>query len=146
VSEPARAPAAVEGPAFPWPLKALASACVLALLVFGLLAAGRQGWHEVNTQGWLLLAGALAVVGTGWWTLVTSRTRIDGRSIRQTGLWLREVELADISQLKLIRLRGFEWVFVPRLVVRARGHALPVTFQLGTAGLVEACSKLAYGE
>jgi hypothetical protein len=141
-----------EGPAFPLTLRVLATVLVLGLVVVGVQAVAKLGWAAmVGPSGpdrtlWLLIAGAVVVVGTGYVSIMTSRTCFDGMRLHQSWLWRKEVALADISQLKLIRIPGLDWIFVPRLVVRARGQALPVTFQLGDPRLVALSRKLAYGE
>ena len=48
----------------------------------------------------------------------------------------RRVALADIAQLKLVRLRGLEWLVTPRLVVRARGLGTS-TFYCADAGVLD---------
>jgi hypothetical protein len=136
----------VEGPAFPVSIRLLASVLVMGLAVSGLSLAAEGRWRELSSDGWILLTAALVVVGAGYCAILVSRTRIDGTHIRQSWLWRKEVALADITQLKLIQLPGLSWLVVPRLLVRARGMALPTTFQLGSAALVGACHRLAYGD
>jgi hypothetical protein len=88
---------------------------------------------------------AAAIVAVGYWTVLNSRTSIDDREIRQSGLLPRRVALADIGQLKLIRMRGLEWLVTPRLVVRARGSGLS-TFCCADPDVLQAVEQLAYGK
>jgi hypothetical protein len=74
---------------------------------------------------------------------MTSQTRFDGESIEQTWLWRKKVMLAEISQLKLIRVRGLEWLIVPRLVVRT-GFGL-TTFHAGDPAVLARFKLLAHG-
>ncbi|MEY2661171.1 MAG: hypothetical protein RLZZ123_2343 [Pseudomonadota bacterium] len=111
---------AVEGPAFGWPSRLLA--------LFALCAVAWQAWSA--WQGFetqpdrvtltLLGLGALGLLyGLGhiWLT----RTRIDDTHIRQLGWSHTEVEIARISQVKLIHVPYLSWLVSSRLVVRAGG-------------------------
>lgn len=135
----------VEGPSFPLAVKFAATLLVAGTLSWGLSAAESTAWRGLGAQGWLFLALVAAVIGSGYWGILTSRTRIDEREIRQTWLWQKAVALADITQIKLIQVRGFEAIMVPRLVVRSRGLGL-TTFQAGSPAVVAAFRRLAYGE
>lgn len=78
---------------------------------------------------WGFLVAVAAVVGSGYWGILTSRTSCDGQCIEQTWLWRKKVNIADITQVKLISVPGLSWLVVPRLVVRA-GYGL-TTFHAG---------------
>lgn len=109
---------AVEGPSYPLLVK-LASVALVALIAqMGLAPSGRAAALALPLGTQLLMAAALGIVLVSLWSLLRSRTAIDGGHIRQTWLWRKEVALTDIVQVKLIHLRGFEWLVVPRLVVR----------------------------
>jgi hypothetical protein len=134
----------VEGPSFPFSVKLIASALMLALLAWGLRAADGARWSDLSLPGWLFMIAVTAVIGSGYWGILTSRTSIDGTRLRETWLWTREAELVEIVQLKLIEVPGLAWIVVPRLVVRTRGLGL-TTFHAGDARLLEAFRRLAYG-
>jgi hypothetical protein len=138
-------PPAVEGPSFPPAVRALATLMLAGLCVWGVKAAGTAGWHELGSGQWLLLGLAAVVIAVGYWHIQTCRTRIADGVIRQTVPWGRAVELADVTQVKLIRLPGLSALFVPRLVLRARGHGL-ATFHAGDATLLAAFRRLAHGD
>lgn len=122
----------------------LATALVLTLAVM----AWRNRDHPLlrdlsaHLSAFALIAAAIVVVG--YWTVLNSRTSIDDREIRQSGLLPRRVALADIGQLKLIRMRGLEWLITPRLVVQARGSGL-CTFYCADPNVLQAVEQLAYG-
>lgn len=140
---PPNRPAAIAGPSFPPFVKALASLLVLALLVWGIGVV--QQWQgplpSAGEAGFL--AAVLAVVASGYWGILRSRTRIDGEAIEQSWLWRKRVPLAEITQVKLICVPGLAWLIVPRLVVRS-GWGL-TTFHAGDAALLSAFRRLALG-
>lgn len=136
--------AAVDGPSFPLAVKLLAGALVLAVLAWGAMAADKALWSRLDAQGGLFLLAAVAVIGAGYWGILTSRTSVDGARLRETWLWTREVEMAEITQLKLIEVPGLAWIVVPRLVVRTRGFGL-TTFHAGDPRVLDAFRRLAYG-
>jgi hypothetical protein len=70
---------------------------------------------------------------------------IEATHIRRSGgLLRRSVAIEDIVQLKLLRLRGLEWIMTPRLVVRTRG-SFSCSCHCADAGLLKAFEQLAYG-
>jgi hypothetical protein len=111
-----------------------------------------MAWRQANHPLVLMLAAqttvfvliALAVVVAGYLSVLYSRTTIDGEEIRQSGFPPRRVALADIAQLKLVRVRGLEWLITPRLVVRARGLGVS-TFHCADPGVLQAVEQLCYG-
>lgn len=135
----------VEGPSFPWTVKAAASALVGALAYFAWHALDAKAWSALDTGGRLFLVAASGVAVSGWWGVLTSRTRFDGEQISQSWLWAKSVQLRDVTQVKLIHLRGLEWIIVPRLLVRAGGLGL-TTFHASDPDVLAAFRRLAYGD
>lgn len=137
-------PEAVEGASFSMPLKLLATA---GLLMFGTtvwraVAAGVWAQSDANAR---TLAGlAVLLVAAGYWGILTSRTRIDGLSIRQTWVWPKQAALAELTQVKLIQVPGLNWLIAPRLVVRTGGLML-TTFHAADPQVLAAFRRLAYG-
>ncbi len=134
----------LEGSSFSIPLKLLASILMVALAsgAGSLLAQG--AWSQLDNPARLLLGMATLVIAAAYAGILLGRTSIDGNSIRQTGLWSREVRLADITQVKLIDIPALRWLIAPRLVVRCGGIAT-ATFHVGDPLVRNACRKLAYG-
>lgn len=138
--------APVAGPSFPPAVKALATALMVALIVFGMLAVVGQTAAQSRTitaaeLAFLLAVGA--VIASGYWGIMTSRTSCDFESIEQTWLWRKKVRLDDITQVKLICLDSLSWLIVPRLVVRS-GYGL-TTFHAGDPDVLARFRLLAYG-
>ena len=134
-----------EGASFGLGTKWLASLLALALLAMAARHADAALLQGLSWPVTLLGLMAVALVIGGYWNMLSSRTAIDESAICQTGLLPRRVLLADIVQLKLIRLRGLEWLVTPRLVVRARGQVGTCTFHCADPGVLEAIEVLAYG-
>ncbi|GEM_PF-2761479 len=124
----------------------MANALVLALIVFGsmtLTGASETQARALAASEWGLLAAVAAVIGSGYWGILTSRTCCDGECIEQSGLWRRKVRIADITQVKLIAVPGLSWLVVTRLVVRT-GHGL-TTFHAGDPAVLLRFRLLAHG-
>lgn len=110
----------LEGPSYPVLVKAAALALAAGIVAQGLAPEVRAAAVGLPFGTQLLMAAAVGIVGVSLWSMLRSRTAIDATHIRQSWLWRKEVALTDIVQVKLIHLRGFEWLVVPRLVVRTR--------------------------
>jgi hypothetical protein len=140
----ATAATAVEGPSFAVGTQGVASVLTMALMALAWRNADHPLVRALSTQVTVFVLIAAAMVVAGYWTVLFSRTAIDDGEIRQSGLLPRRVALADIGQLKLIRVRGLEWLVTPRLVVRSRGSGLS-TFYCADRGVLQAVEQLAYG-
>lgn len=137
---------AVSGPSFPLSVKIMATAMMLALVVFGAMNYLRPAEVQAPALAageWLFLVAVAVVIGTGYWGIMTGRTSCDGRAIEQTWLWHKKVHLTDITQVKLISVSGLHWLVVPRLVVRT-GFGL-TTFHAGDAAVFSRFKLLAHG-
>ncbi len=134
----------VEGPSFPPAVKALATMLMLTLLLWGAMALAEPAGPQPDAQGWGFLAAAAGVVVLGYWGIVSSRTRFDGRVISQSGLWRKQVWLVEVTQVKLICVPGLSWLIVPRLVVRT-GFGL-TSFPAGDPAVLAQFRRLAYGD
>ncbi|MDI9330246.1 MAG: hypothetical protein QM527_02810 [Alphaproteobacteria bacterium] len=110
----------VEGPAFGWPARLLALGALLAVATQAYSA-----WQGFDTQPdrvtlTLLGLGALGLL-YGLGHIWLSCTRVDATHIRQMGWSHSEIEIARISQVKLIYIPYLSWLVSPRLVVRSGG-------------------------
>lgn len=141
VAGPAAVPSgAVSGPSYSTFLKILATVIVVGACCL-LLAL----WNDAGTSFPAGLAGvllgALLVLFAGWWDVLTSRTSIDERAIRQVGLWRREVSFANITACQLVHVRSVEWLIAPRLIVRSGGYGVK-TFYVSDKVVLEAIKEL----
>ena len=137
-------PVVVEGPSFSWMMKTVATVAMLLLGVASVQMLTTGAWSEWSSSTWLVTGMAVLVIGISYVGILTSRTAIDGQSIRQSGLWTKQVRLADITQVKLIAPRGFGWLIAPRLVVRA-GGLMMITFHAADPRVLAVFRKLVYG-
>lgn len=136
-------PVQAEGPSFPPLVKLLATALVAALGASSLpvLQQGLASWDAA----WKLTVGTASVfVAFGYVTILTSRTGIDAERIYQTGLLSKQMALREITQVRLVRLPGLNWVVVPRLVARA-GMMRALSFPTADARVLRVFELLAYG-
>ena len=134
----------LEGPSFTVAIKLLAT-----LLVLGLITGATQAWQAGTWQQWSPAARAMVALHmltmlAAYGGMLKSRTSIDGQRIRQTGLWSKQVELAQITQLKLIHVPGLSWLVAPRLMVRSGGLGM-TTFHVADERVLAALRRLAYG-
>ncbi len=135
----------VEGPAFTWLVKALASALVTSLAYFG--------WLSKNTmlnQAWswtalLFMVGAASFVVVIYFWMLCSRTRVTATGIEQTWVSLKRIEFTEITQIKLIHIPGLAWLISPRLVVRSRSPGSTV-FHTADASVLNAFKRLTLGQ
>lgn len=134
----------IDGPSFPWTVKAMATLLLVVLLVQGWQVIDRHPWRDLGWPAGLFLLAVAVVIASGYWGILTSRTSIDGHSIRQTWLWPKEVLLTDITQVKLLHVPGLSWLVVPRLVVRSGSMNL-TTFHAADERVLAAMRLLAYG-
>lgn len=135
------------GPSFPFVVKILATAWMLGLLLFGVLALtgpSSTPAKSLTSTEWGFLAAAAFVIASGYWGILTSHTSIGDQYIEQTWLWRKRVSIAEITQVKLISLRGLEWLVVPRLVVRT-GFGL-TTFHAADPTVLSRFRLLAHGK
>lgn len=136
----------VSGPSFPATVKVLATALVLALLVYGSRALAGSSPTRVADMAlgdWALLSVLGTVIAVGYWGILSGRTRIDGEFITQSGPWHKQVRIADITQLKLVSVPGLNGLVVPRLVVRTRSGL--TTFHAGDPAVFARFRQLAHG-
>ena len=134
----------VEGPAFPWLVKLLATGLVAAMLLGALrVQEGLRLAQWTLTGAALLVLAVLLVLWCLFW-MVRSRTGIDRTHIRQSWMWTKEVALADVAHARLVGVPGLSWLVAPRLVVRARGRGLLV-FHAADPQVLAELSRLCLG-
>jgi hypothetical protein len=136
----------VSGPSFPVTLKILATGLIVALVVAGaavMLGSSGRDAARLSFGQWGFLLAVVAVIASGYWGILTSQTSCDSQCIEQTWLWCKRVNIAEITQLKLVALPGLNGLVVPRLVVRT-GYGL-TTFHAGDPDVYARFKLLAHG-
>ena len=111
---PYQAPAMpMNAPAFGWVFKVLAWFILLSLLA----------WFWRLNLDWNSRQGALSAVVWAMmafivWHIQRSRTSLDTEAIEQTWMWQRRVTLRELAYVKVMRIRGLEFLIAPRIYVR----------------------------
>ena len=106
----------MSGPAFGPVFRLLAWSILLAL----------AAWIWRLQPDWRSSQGAW--VGVAWamlayicWHIQRSRIVLDGEKIEQTWMWRRRMSLRELAYLKVMRVRGLEFLIAPRLYARNLG-------------------------
>lgn len=135
---------AVEGPSFPVATKALAAGAVAAVVGLGWGSREALAGMDLSTDVRMLASLAAAVVLWQLTEILFSRTGISSDAVWQGWLWRSRVPLAEITQVKLLRLPMFDAVVAPRLVVRAgaTGHR---TFHIADPAVLAVVDVLVHG-
>lgn len=133
-----------EGPSFPRTTKLLASVMMLALVVWGWRVADEIATASMGSGGYGFLLATMAVLLSGYWGMLRSRTAISATHISQRWLWTKRVALAEVSQAKLIHLPYFSWLIAPRLMLKVRGRGL-YTFHIADPAVLAIAQRLGLG-
>lgn len=122
--------------AFSVPFKVLAIALITPAVLWGwdLWSNGTIAL-TISSSGWLLAALCLMVY-TGWY-IFYGKTTIDNVALEQTWVWHKKAELRQLAYVKLIRLRGFEWLIAPRLYTKTYSGKLAIFYTASPAMLAE---------
>lgn len=108
----------VRGPAYGRVYKLLLVVCLSALGIWAVRLALQSEVPLSSSMALWGLCGYLAVLYMGI-VLLRSSTTVGPETLSQVWFWRKEVRLAAISDARLMRLRGLEWLVAPRLYVRA---------------------------
>ena len=107
---------AMTGSAFGPVFKALAWAILLGLLAW--IARLDFDW-QTNQGAWVAVAwGMLAFIV---WHIQRSRVQLDDQVIEQTWMWRRRMALRELAFIKVMRVRGLEFLIAPRIYARNLG-------------------------
>lgn len=126
----------VESSAFSVPFKILATALITPAVLWGW-----QLWSSgtialtLASSGWLLAALCLMVY-TGWYIL-RGKTTLDSATLEQTWVWHKRAELRQLAYVKLIRLKGMDWLIAPRLYTKTYAGKLAIFYASSPAMLTE---------
>lgn len=121
--------AVVEGPAFSRPFKAMA-----CILVFGcaiwlwLLYSTEKLVIGPTLENWFFVAAGLGMMFYTLVHLLISRTKLTATAIEQSWIWNKQIEVRELAYARLIRVRGFEWLFAPRFYTRSLSGKLAVFY------------------
>jgi hypothetical protein len=126
----------IESSAFSTPFKVLAAALIAPALVWGW-----QLWSTgtialtLSSSGWLFAALCLMVYTS--WYIFNGKTILDNTTLEQTWVWHKRAELRQLAYVKLIRMRGLEWLVAPRLYTKTYAGKLAIFYASSPAMLAE---------
>ena len=135
----------VEGPAFTWLVKALASALVASLAYSGWLSKDSMLSQQWSWTALLFMLGAASFVAVIYFWMLCSRTRVTSTGIEQSWVSPKKIAYADITQIKLIHIPGLAWLISPRLVVKSRSLGSTV-FHTADSAVLNAFKRLTSGQ
>jgi hypothetical protein len=109
----------ISGKAFSVSFRVLALVLVEGAAWWGyvLWSNGKLGSSVTASALWLLAALVLMCITVFY--VFRSETSVTNSLLRQSWIWDKEMPVADLAYVKLIRLRGFDWLIAPRLYARS---------------------------
>lgn len=111
----------ISGKAFTIYFRVLALLLVEGIAWWGyvLWSNGKLGTNFTSSMLWLL--AALALMSITVFYVFHSVTSVSKTHLKQSWMWNKEMLVADLAYVKLIRLKGFDWLIAPRLYARTHG-------------------------
>ncbi len=111
----------ISGKAFSVAFRVLALLLVegVAWWAYVLWSNGKLGNTLNSSQLWLLAALVLMFITVFY--VFRSITSVSNSHLKQSWIWNKEMPVSDLAYVKLIRLRGFDWLIAPRLYARTHG-------------------------
>ena len=111
----------ISGKAFSVAFRVLALLLVegVAWWAYVLWSNGKLGNTLNSSQLWLLAALVLMFITVFY--VFRSVTSVSNSHLKQSWIWNKEMPVSDLAYVKLIRLRGFDWLIAPRLYARTHG-------------------------
>jgi hypothetical protein len=86
-----------------------------------------------SATGWITVPWLMSVAfAVALWR---SRSGVDGERLYQRLFWEKRVLESEIATARLIRVRGLDWLFAPRLYVRTAGHRVIALYAADAAVL-----------
>ena len=126
----------VSGKAFSVAFRVLALLLVegVAWWAYVLWSNGKLGASMTSSVLWL--AAALVLMFITVFYVFRSVTSVSNSHLKQSWIWNKEMPIRDLAYVKLIRLRGFDWLIAPRLYARTHGGKF-ASFYASTPGVLE---------
>ena len=119
----------------------LAFKCLAVALVTLATVWGAQLWINgllelsLQSSGWLI--AALCLMTYTEWHILSGRTKLDSIALQQSWVWNKRTELRDLAYVKLIRVRGLDWLVAPRLYTKTFSGKLAVFYAASPLMLAE---------
>jgi hypothetical protein len=131
----------VSGKAFTVSFRALALLLIegVAWWAYVLWSNGKLGTSVTSGQLWLLAALVLMFITVFY--VFRSVSSVSSTHLKQSWIWNKEMLISDLAYVKLIRLRGFDWLIAPRLYARTHGGKF-ASFYASTPAVLEQFEKI----
>lgn len=131
----------VSGKAFTVSFRVLALLLIegVAWWAYVLWSNGKLGTSVTSGQLWLLAALVLMFITVFY--VFRSVTSVSSTHLKQSWIWNKEMLISDLAYVKLIRLRGFDWLIAPRLYARTHGGKF-ASFYASTPAVLEQFEKI----
>jgi hypothetical protein len=131
----------ISGKAFSVAFRVLALLLIEGIAWWGyvLWSNGRLGDSLNSSILWLLAALVLMCITVYY--VFRSETSITADHLRQSWIWDKEMQVADLAYVKLIRLRGFDWLIAPRLYARTHNGKF-ASFYSANTEVIEQFEKI----
>lgn len=131
----------VSGKAFTVSFRMLALLLIegVAWWAYVLWSSGKLGTSITSGQLWLLAALALMFITVFY--VFRSVCSVSNTHLKQSWIWNKEMLISDLAYVKLIRLRGFDWLIAPRLYARTHGGKF-ASFYASTPAVIEQFEKI----
>lgn len=133
-----------EGPSFPLSVKLLATVLMAGVLFWGWRVADQIASASMGGGGYGFLLATILVLVCGYWGMLRSRTAISATHISQRWLWNKRVDLAEVTQAKMIHLPYLSWLIAPRLMLKVKGRGL-YTFHIADPAVMAIAQRLGLG-
>jgi hypothetical protein len=131
----------ISGKAFSVAFRVLALLLVegVAWWAYVLWSHGKLGTSVTSSLLWLLAALVLMIITVFY--VFRSVTSVSATHLKQTWIWNKEMLVSDLAYVKLIRLRGFDWLIAPRLYARTHGGKF-ASFYASTPAVLQQFEKI----
>ncbi len=131
----------VSGKAFTVSFRVLALLLIegVAWWAYVLWSNGKLGTSVTSGQLWLLAALVLMFITVFY--VFRSVSSVSSTHLKQSWIWNKEMLISDLAYVKLIRLRGFDWLIAPRLYARTHGGKF-ASFYASTPAVLEQFEKI----
>nr|WP_315464130.1 hypothetical protein [uncultured Rhodoferax sp.] len=127
----------LESAAYSRVFKAIALVLLIAagLWAFQMHQMAKNTQSSIDVVSWLWLPWGLMAYTV--WFVMTGTTRLSDTAIEQSWMWAKRIELDNLAYAKVIRLKGLEWLFAPRLYTKNFSGKLMIFYAADPAMLNE---------
>ena len=131
----------ISGKAFSFTFRVLALLLVEGVVwwAYVLWSNGKLGTTVTTSMLWLV--AALVLMSITVFYVFRSVTSISATHLKQSWIWNKEMLVSDLAYVKLIRLRGFDWLIAPRLYARTHGGKFS-SFYASTPAVLQQFEKI----